>query len=195
MIGFRGASRYPSESFAEAFALECRAMKLVRDTMGLTNLKLMIPFVRTVEEELEVLELLAKLGLKRGDNGLEVILMCEIPANAVRADQFLQHCDGFSIGSNDLTQLTLGVDRDSGMLTRYDERDPAVLDLMQMAIDACNRHGKYVGICGQAPSDFPEITRWLVEHGIQSMSLNPDSVLRMTQVVLETERGRGEGEA
>jgi pyruvate,water dikinase len=195
MIGFRGASRYPSESFAEAFALECRAMKLVRDTMGLTNLKLMIPFVRTVEEELEVLELLAKLGLKRGDNGLEVILMCEIPANAVRADQFLQHCDGFSIGSNDLTQLTLGVDRDSGMLTRYDERDPAVLDLMQMAIDACNRHGKYVGICGQAPSDFPEITRWLVEHGIQSMSLNPDSVLRMTQVVLETERGQGEGEA
>jgi pyruvate,water dikinase len=163
--------------------------------MGLTNLKLMIPFVRTVEEELEVLELLAKLGLKRGDNGLEVILMCEIPANAVRADQFLQHCDGFSIGSNDLTQLTLGVDRDSGMLTRYDERDPAVLDLMQMAIDACNRHGKYVGICGQAPSDFPEITRWLVEHGIQSMSLNPDSVLRMTQVVLETERGQGEGEA
>jgi pyruvate,water dikinase len=195
MIGFRGASRYPSESFAEAFALECRAMKLVRDTMGLTNLKLMIPFVRTVEEELEVLELLAKLGLKRGDNDLEVILMCEIPANAVRAEKFLQHCDGFSIGSNDLTQLTLGVDRDSGMLTRYDERDPAVLDLMEMAIDACNRQGKYVGICGQAPSDFPEITRWLVQHGIQSMSLNPDSVLRMTQVVLETERGQGEGEA
>lgn len=195
MIGFRGASRYPSETFADAFALECRAMKLVRDTMGLTNLKLMIPFVRTVEEELEVLELMADMGLKRGENGLEVILMCEIPANAIRAAQFLQHCDGFSIGSNDLTQLTLGVDRDSGMLTRYDERDPAVLDLMRMAIDACNKEGKYVGICGQAPSDFPEITRWLVEHGIQSMSLNPDSVLRMTQVVLDTEKGLAKGAA
>jgi len=187
MIGFRGASRYPSEAFAECFALECRAMKSVREDMGLTNLKLMIPFVRTVEEELRVLELMAEHGLRRGENGLEIILMCEIPANALLADEFLQHCDGFSIGSNDLTQLTLGVDRDSGLLSGYDERNAAVLKLMELAIQACRRRGKYVGICGQAPSDFPEITRWLVEQGIESMSLNPDSVLPMTRVVLETE--------
>jgi pyruvate,water dikinase len=187
MIGFRGASRYYSESFADCFALECAAMLKVRREMGLDNLELMIPFARTVEEVQLVLGLMARHGLRRGENGLKIKLMCEIPANAVRAHQFLEHCDGFSIGSNDLTQLTLGVDRDSGILTGYDERNPAVLALMEMAIRACRETGKYVGICGQAPSDFPEITRWLVEQGIESISLNPDSVLKMTQVVLEIE--------
>ncbi|MGB5339181.1 MAG: phosphoenolpyruvate synthase [Gammaproteobacteria bacterium] len=188
MIGFRGASRYHSQQFAECFALECAAMKKVRVDMGLDNLELMIPFARTVEEVQLVLELMASHGLKRGENGLKIKLMCEIPANAIRARHFLAHCDGFSIGSNDLTQLTLGVDRDSGILTGYDERNEAVLDLMEMAIRACQAEGKYIGICGQAPSDFPEITRWLVERGIESISLNPDSVLKMTQVVLEIER-------
>ncbi|RMD71773.1 MAG: phosphoenolpyruvate synthase, partial [Gammaproteobacteria bacterium] len=187
MIGFRGASRYYSEAFADCFAMECEAMKRVREEMGLMNVALMIPFVRTVDEELKVLELMEKAGLKRGEKELKINLMCEIPANPLLADDFLEHCDGYSIGSNDLTQLTLGVDRDSGMLTGYDERNPAVLKLMEMAIAACRKHGKYVGICGQAPSDFPEITRWLVERGIESISLNPDSVLRMTQVVLEME--------
>lgn len=191
MLGFRGASRYPDPLFAESFRLECRALKTVRDVMGLTNVKIMIPFVRTVSEQLRVLELMAEEGLVRGADGLEVILMCEIPANALLADSFLEHCDGFSIGSNDLTQLTLGVDRDSGYLKGYDERNEAVKQLMRMAIEACHRHGKYIGICGQAPSDFPEITRWLVEQGIDSMSLNPDSVLAMTQVVLDTEGAQG----
>jgi len=186
MIGFRGAYRYPSKAFAEAFALECHAIQSVREDMGFDNVQIMIPFVRTVNEELQVLAILEKHGLKRGVNGLQVMLMCEVPANALLADQFLAHCDGFSIGSNDLTQLTLGMDRDAGM-SGGDERNEAVLTLMQMAIRACKRHGKYVGICGQAPSDFPEITRWLVEQGIDSMSLNPDSVLPMIQVVLETE--------
>jgi len=188
MIGFRGAYRYPSADFAESFSLECKAMLKVREEMGLNNVTLMVPFVRSVEEGEKVLELMAKNGLKRGDNGLKVYVMCEIPANALLADQFLEHFDGFSIGSNDLTQLTLGVDRDSGLVTGVDERNPAVLKLMEMAIDACNRHGKYVGICGQAPSDFPEITEWLVEKGIGSISLNPDSILRMTEVVLEMEK-------
>jgi len=188
MIGLRGASRYHSESFAECFALECAAMKKVREEMGLDNLELMIPFARTVEEVKQVLAIMSQQGLQRGDNGLKIKLMCEIPANALRARQFLELCDGFSIGSNDLTQLTLGVDRDSGILTGYDERNEAVLDLMEMAIKACRETGKYVGICGQAPSDFPEITRWLVEQGIESISLNPDSVLKMTQVVLEIEQ-------
>ncbi|MEJ2058972.1 MAG: phosphoenolpyruvate synthase [Gammaproteobacteria bacterium] len=187
MLGFRGASRYPSKEFSAAFALECRALRMVREDMGLDNVKVMIPFVRTVDEAVAVQEVMAEHGLKRGEHGLEIMLMCEIPANALLADEFLKHCDGFSIGSNDLTQLTLGVDRDSGMLTGYDERNPAVLALMKLAIEACKRHGKYVGICGQAPSDFPEITKWLVEQGIQSMSLNPDSVLSMTRVVLDTE--------
>ena len=191
MIGFRGASRYHSEAFAECFALECAAMLKVRETMGLDNLELMIPFVRTVEETQQVIELMARHGLRRGENGLKVKLMCEIPANAVLAEQFLEHCDGFSIGSNDLTQLTLGVDRDSGILTGYDERNPAVLALMEMAISACRGQDKYVGICGQAPSDFPEITRWLVEQEISSISLNPDSVLEMTQIVLDIERELG----
>jgi pyruvate,water dikinase len=187
MIGFRGASRYHSEMFADCFALECAAMLKVRNEMGMDNLELMIPFARTVEEVQLVLGLMAQHGLRRGERGLKIKLMCEIPANAVRARQFLEHCDGFSIGSNDLTQLTLGVDRDSGILTGYDERNPAVLALMEMAIRACRETGKYIGICGQAPSDFPEITRWLVEQGIESISLNPDSVLKMTQVVLDIE--------
>jgi pyruvate,water dikinase len=191
MIGFRGASRYHSEAFAECFALECAAMLKVRETMGLDNLELMIPFVRTVDEVTQVLGLMEKHGLKRGHNGLKIKLMCEIPANALLAERFLEHCDGFSIGSNDLTQLTLGVDRDSGILSGYDERNPAVLSLMEMAIKACREQNKYVGICGQAPSDFPEITRWLVEQGINSISLNPDSVLKMTQIVLDIEAEQG----
>jgi len=187
MIGFRGASRYPSTMFADCFALECAAMRRVREEMGLTNVELMLPFVRTPEEGRRVLALMAEQGLKRLDNGLKIKLMCEIPANVMLADEFLEHFDGFSIGSNDLTQLTLGIDRDSGLLTGYDERNPAVLRMMQMAIEACRRQGKYVGICGQAPSDFPEVTTWLVEQGIESMSLNPDSVLAMTRTVLDVE--------
>ena len=195
MIGLRGASRYHSEGFAECFALECAAMKKVRGEMGLGNLELMIPFARTIEEVQQVLEVMAREGLRRGDYGLKIKLMCEVPANAILAEQFLEYCDGFSIGSNDLTQLTLGVDRDSGLLTGYDERNDAVTALMGMAIKACQAAGKYVGICGQAPSDFPEITRWLVEQGIESISLNPDSVLKMTEVVLEIERELNRGQA
>ena len=195
MIGLRGASRYHSEGFAECFALECAAMKKVRGEMGLGNVELMIPFARTVEEVQQVLEVMAREGLRRGDYGLKIMLMCEVPANAILAEQFLEHCDGFSIGSNDLTQLTLGVDRDSGLLTGYDERNEAITALMGMAIKACQDAGKYVGICGQAPSDFPEITRWLVEQGIESISLNPDSVLKMTEVVLEIERELNRGQS
>ena len=187
MLGFRGASRYHSANFADCFAMECAAVRRVRDVMGLKNLELMIPFVRSVEEEIKVLDLMATEGLRRGENGLRINLMCEIPANALLAKQFLAHCDGFSIGSNDLTQLTLGVDRDSEFLTEFDERDEAVAALMEMAIKACREEGKYIGICGQAPSDFPEITRWLVQQGIESIALNPDSVLKMTQLVLEVE--------
>jgi len=188
MIGFRGASRYPSPEFAEAFALECAAMRMVREQMGLTNLALMIPFVRSVDEAQAVLKLMDEQGLKRGEKDLKIYMMCEIPANALLADDFLELFDGFSIGSNDLTQLTLGVDRDSGIVTSFDERNPAVLKLIQMAIEACKRKGKYVGICGQAPSDYPEITRWLVTQGIESISLNPDSVLKMTQEVSKIEQ-------
>ena len=188
MLGFRGASRYFSPDFAEAFALECEALRKVRETMGFDNVTLMVPFVRTPEEGRKVLQLLAENGLERGVDGLEVYLMCEIPTNALRADEFLEHFDGFSIGSNDLTQLTLGIDRDSAAVADADERDPSVLHLMQLAIEACNRAGKYVGICGQAPSDFPEITRFLVEHGIASISLNPDSLLPMKKLAAEVER-------
>lgn len=188
MLGFRGAGRYPSESFAECFALECRAAVEVRNQMGLTNLALMIPFTRTVADLKQVLSVMAEHGLERGVDGLKVYTMCEIPANVILAEQFLEHCDGFSIGSNDLTQLTLGVDRDSGLLTQYDERDEAVKRMIAMAIKACNERGKYIGICGQAPSDFPEMTRWLVQNGIGSISLNPDSVPEMTQVILDLER-------
>ena len=178
MLGFRGASRYVSDNFRDCFELECRALKYVRDDMGLTNVKIMIPFVRTTGEAKQVIELLEKNGLKRGENGLEIIMMCELPTNAILADEFLQYFDGFSIGSNDLTQLTLGLDRDSGIVSHlFDERDPAVKKLLGMAIQACRDAGKYVGICGQGPSDHPDLAYWLMEQGISSVSLNPDSVL------------------
>jgi pyruvate,water dikinase len=179
MLGFRGASRYVAESFYQCFALECQAMKRVRDEMGLTNVEVMIPFVRTVGEAKEVIELLDKNGLKRGANGLRVIMMCEIPSNALLAEQFLEHFDGFSIGSNDMTQLTLGVDRDAGgaIATTFDERDEAVKAMLSMAIDACRKAGKYAGICGQGPSDHPDLAKWLLEQKIESMSLNPDTVV------------------
>ena len=178
MIGFRGASRYRSEDFKEAFALECAAMKQVRDDMGLTNVQLMIPFVRTVAEGQRILEILRENGLTQGENDLKVIMMCEVPSNAILADQFLDHFDGFSIGSNDLTQLTLALDRDSGLVAdMFDEQNEAVLALMEMAIRAAKARGKYVGICGQGPSDHPALAQWLMDKGIDSVSLNPDSVL------------------
>ena len=180
MLGFRGASRYISDDFAEAFAMECEAMKRVRNDMGLTNVEIMIPFVRTVSQAERVIGLLGKHGLKRGENGLRVIMMCEIPSNAILAEQFLEHFDGFSIGSNDLTQLTLGLDRDSGMellAIDFDERDPAVEFLVARAIETCRAKGKYIGICGQGPSDHPDFAKWLMDRGITSISLNPDSVV------------------
>jgi len=191
MLGFRGAARYDSPAFAEAFALECDALCKARDTMGFDNVKLMVPFVRTPDEGRRVVELLAEYGLQRGVNGLEIYLMCEIPTNALRASEFLAHFDGFSIGSNDLTQLALGVDRDTAAVTDADERDPAVLQLMEMAITACAGAGKYVGICGQAPSDFPQVTRFLVDRGIESISLNPDSLLGMKRITAEVEAAAG----
>ena len=178
MLGFRGASRYVSESFAECFALECQAMKRVRDEMGLTNVELMVPFVRTVAEGRSVVDLLAKHGLKQGENGLRIIMMCEIPSNALLADQFLEIFDGFSIGSNDLTQLTLGLDRDSEIVADlFDERNEAVKILLEKAIQGAHKAGKYIGICGQGPSDHPDLAKWLMEHTIDSMSLNPDTVI------------------
>ncbi|WP_047248816.1 phosphoenolpyruvate synthase [Chromobacterium subtsugae] len=179
MIGFRGAARYVAESFRDCFELECRAIKKVRDVMGLTNVEVMIPFVRTLAEAEKVVEILADNGLKRGDNGLRLIMMCELPANAVLAEQFLQHFDGFSIGSNDMTQLTLGVDRDSGgpIASTFDERNEAVKAMLHMSIQACRKLGKYVGICGQGPSDHPDFAKWLVEEGIETVSLNPDTVV------------------
>ncbi|MDO6594376.1 phosphoenolpyruvate synthase [Neptuniibacter sp. 1_MG-2023] len=178
MLGFRGATRYISESFRDCFELECRALKRVRDEMQLTNVEVMIPFVRTPGEAKQVVDLLAANGLKRGENSLRVIMMCEIPSNALLAEEFLEHFDGFSIGSNDLTQLTLGLDRDSGVIAHlFDERDEAVKKLLSMAISACKKQGKYIGICGQGPSDHPDLARWLMEQGIDTISLNPDSVL------------------
>ena len=178
MIGYRGAARYISKDFRDCFALECEAIKRVRNDMGLTNVEVMIPFVRTLGEAEAVIEILAENGLKRGENGLRVIMMCELPSNALLADQFLDHFDGFSIGSNDLTQLTLGLDRDSGLIAHlFDERDPAIKALLAMAIKACKARGKYVGICGQGPSDHADFAAWLVEQGIDSVSLNPDTVL------------------
>jgi len=178
MLGFRGASRYISESFRDCFELECRALKHVREVMGLTNVEIMVPFVRTLGEASQVVELLAENGLARGDNGLRVIMMCELPSNAILAEEFLEYFDGFSIGSNDLTQLTLGLDRDSGIIAHlFDERNPAVKKLLANAIAACNKAGKYIGICGQGPSDHPDLAKWLMEQGIESVSLNPDSVL------------------
>ena len=178
MIGYRGASRYLSADFAECFAMECEALKYVRDEMGLTNVKVMIPFVRTLAEAQGVIDLLADNGLVRGENDLQVIMMCEVPSNAVAADEVLEFFDGFSIGSNDMTQLTLGLDRDSSLVAgSFDERDPAVKKMLAMAIEACRRHGKYVGICGQGPSDHPDLADWLMDQGIESMSLNPDTVV------------------
>ena len=178
MIGYRGASRYLSADFAECFEMECAALRHVRDEMGLTNVKVMIPFVRTVGEAKGVIDLLAQHGQKRGENDLQVVMMCELPSNAVIAEQFLEHFDGFSIGSNDMTQLTLGLDRDSAIVaSTFDERDPAVLHMLELAIRACKEQGKYVGICGQGPSDHPDLAQWLLEQGIESMSLNPDTVV------------------
>jgi pyruvate,water dikinase len=178
MIGYRGASRYLSPDFADCFAMECQALKYVRDEMGLTNVKIMIPFVRTLTEAEGVIELLARHGLQRGVNDLQVIMMCELPSNAVIADAFLDHFDGFSIGSNDMTQLTLGIDRDSALVAGgFDERDPAVKYMLSAAITACKKRGKYIGICGQGPSDHPDLAEWLLDQGIESMSLNPDTVV------------------
>ncbi|HYS15017.1 MAG TPA: putative PEP-binding protein, partial [Burkholderiaceae bacterium] len=178
MLGFRGAARYLSASFAECFRMECRALKRVREVMGLTNVEIMVPFVRTLAEAQRVTELLAANGLSRGANGLRLIMMCEVPSNAVLAEQFLEFFDGFSIGSNDLTQLTLGLDRDSGLVAEgFDERDPAVKHLLVRAITACRAQGKYIGICGQGPSDHVDFALWLMEQGIDSISLNPDTVV------------------
>ncbi len=179
MLGFRGASRYIAHEFADCFALECEALRYVRDVMGLTNVEVMIPFVRTIKEAQAVVDTLRRHGLERGRNGLRLIMMCEVPANALLADEFLEYFDGFSIGSNDLTQLTLAVDRDSGgpIASTFDERDPAVKKMLGMAIDACRARGRYVGICGQGPSDHPDLAAWLVERGIESLSLNPDAAI------------------
>src|SRR6267143_1901127 len=178
MLGFRGAARYLAPSFRECFELECAALKKVRDELGLTNVELMVPFVRTLGEAKQVIDLLERNGLRRGMNGLRVVMMCELPSNAILAEEFLELFDGFSIGSNDLTQLTLGLDRDSGLVAEsFDERDAAVKAMLAMAIRACRKHGKYVGICGQGPSDHPDLARWLMEQGIESLSLNPDTVV------------------
>src|SRR6185503_1004950 len=178
MLGFRGASRYLSSDFRECFDLECRAMRRVREDMGLTNVQVMIPFVRTLDEARGVVELLAENGLERGRNELKLIMMCELPSNALLAERFLEHFDGFSIGSNDLTQLTLGLDRDSAVIAHlFDERDDAVRTLLGMAIRACRKANKYIGICGQGPSDHPDLAAWLLEQGIESISLNPDTVV------------------
>ncbi|SFJ94378.1 phosphoenolpyruvate synthase [Methylophaga sulfidovorans] len=186
MIGFRGASRYSSEDFAECFKLEIEAMKRVRDVMGLTNVELMIPFVRTLAEAESVVNLLKENGLERGKNGLRLIMMCELPSNAVMADEFLEFFDGFSIGSNDMTQLTLGLDRDSALVaSSFDERNPAVLKMLDMAITACKKADKYVGICGQGPSDHEDLAEWLLERGISSISLNPDTVVSTWQALAE----------
>lgn len=189
MIGFRGASRYAHPAYAEGFALECAAMKRVRDEMGLNNVKLMIPFCRRVQEGEKVLEAMAAHGLKRGDNGLEIYVMCEIPNNVILIDAFAKLFDGFSIGSNDLTQLTLGVDRDSEIVAfDFDERDPGVKEMIRLAVEGARRNGRHSGLCGQAPSDYPEMAEYLVELGIDSMSLNPDTVLTTTRLVLEVEQ-------
>ena len=192
MLGFRGASRYAHPAYAEGFALECAAMLRVREDMGLTNVKLMIPFCRRVEEGKRVLEVMAEHGLRRGDNGLEIYVMCEIPNNVVQIDAFSEIFDGFSIGSNDLTQLALGVDRDSALVAfDFDERDPGVLELIRQAIEGAKRNGRHSGICGQAPSDYPEVAEFLVRCGVDSMSLNPDCVLRTTLRVLDIEKEMG----
>ncbi|MGB5225931.1 MAG: phosphoenolpyruvate synthase [Arenicellales bacterium] len=178
MIGFRGTSRYLSDQFRESFAMECQAVKSVRDDMGLVNVQVMVPFVRTLGEASAIIDLLAENGLKRGENGLKILMMCELPSNAILADEFLEYFDGFSIGSNDLTQLTLGLDRDSALVAHlFDERNPAILKMLSLAIQACKKQNKYVGICGQGPSDYPDLAAWLLEQGISSLSLNPDTVI------------------
>ena len=197
MLGFRGVARYLAPDFAESFEMECRAMKRVRDDMGLTNVEIMVPFVRTLGQAEKVIGLLAKNGLKRGENGLRVIMMCEVPSNAILAEEFLEYFDGFSIGSNDLTQLTLGLDRDSGMeilAADFDERDPAVMAMFSRAIAACRKQGKYVGICGQGPSDHPDFAAWLMQEGIGSLSLNPDSVIETWMNLAKHLKGKTEKE-
>ena len=190
MIGYRGAARYLSEDFADCFAMECEALRHVRDDMGLTNVWVMIPFVRTLAEAYGVIDLLRRHGLERGVNDLKVVMMCEVPSNAVLAHRFLEHFDGFSIGSNDMTQLTLGLDRDSALVSEgFDERDPAVLHMLELAIKACKEEGKYVGICGQGPSDHPDLAEWLLGQGIESMSLNPDTVVDTWLALAKVSRG------
>ncbi len=189
MIGWRGASRYVDASFQPAFELECRALLRVRNEMGLDHVWAMVPFVRTVAEAREVVEVMQRFGLKRGENGLKIIMMCELPSNALLAAEFLEHFDGFSIGSNDMTQLTLGLDRDSGLVAhRFDERDGAVKALLAMAIKTCLDAGKYIGICGQGPSDHPDLAEWLLEQGIGSMSLNPDTIVDTWRRLAEMKR-------
>jgi len=188
MIGFRGASRYYDESYKEAFEWECEALKILRDDMGLTNIKIMLPFVRTPDEGRKVISIMNSKGLVQGEKGLKLYAMCEIPANVILADEFLKVFDGYSIGSNDLTQLTLGVDRESEKIAHiFDERNEAVKRMLQMAIEACKKANKYIGICGQAPSDYPEITEFLVKNGIDSISLNHDSIFKMHKVVADLE--------
>ena len=188
MLGFRGASRYYDDRYRSGFALECRAVRKVREEMGLTNLKVMIPFCRTVEEGRQVQQEMEKNGLKRGENGLEIYVMCEIPSNVILADAFADLFDGFSIGSNDLTQLILGVDRDSELVAPlFDERNDAVKSMIAQVIRTAKAKGRKIGICGQAPSDYPEFTRFLVEHGVDSISLNPDSVLRTLPIIVSAE--------
>lgn len=192
MIGYRGASRYYSEQYREAFEWECEALKKVRDEMGLTNMKLMLPFVRTPEEGRKVLSIMKEQGLVQGENGLEVYVMCELPSNVILADEYLKDFDGFSIGSNDLTQLTLGVDRDGELVAHiFDERNEAVKRMLKMAVKACKDVGKYVGICGQAPSDYPEVAAFLVKEGITSISLNPDSMINTWKNLAEIEAELG----
>jgi pyruvate,water dikinase len=189
MIGFRGASRYGHPAYRDGFALECRALKRVRKEMGLTNVKIMVPFCRRIPEAEQVLAIMAEEGLVRGEEGLEIYVMCEIPNNVILIDEFAKHFDGFSIGSNDLTQLTLGVDRDSEIVAfDFDERDPGVMKMLEMAVAGAKRNGRYVGICGQAPSDYPEVAEFLVRQGIDSLSLTPDSVLETTRMVLALEK-------
>lgn len=186
MIGYRGASRYTDKNFRACFELECKAFKRVRNEMGLTNAQVMIPFVRTVAELEEVILLLEEFGLKRGENNLKIIMMCEIPSNALMANEFLQYIDGFSIGSNDLTQLTLGLDRDSSLVASlFDERNEAVKKLLHMAISECKKQGKYIGICGQGPSDHPDFAEWLMQEGIENISLNPDSIIETWLMLAE----------
>jgi pyruvate,water dikinase len=190
MLGFRGAARYAHPAYAAGFALECAALRRVRNEMGLTNLKIMIPFCRRVEEARKVIETMAAYGLKQGDNGLEIYMMCEIPNNVILIDQFAELFDGFSIGSNDLTQLTLGVDRDSDIVAfDFDERDPGMLEMLKLAVAGAKRNRRHIGICGEAPANYPEVARFLAGLGIDSISVNPSSILRTIGVVYEAERG------